>query len=307
MARTARQTALVPYLLLCVPIVFWGGSFVATRYALTYGGFDVFTLLASRFLLSGIVLTPMLIGRVRALPHGKDIFRFLGVAIVYPGLYYFFETVGISRSSASLASLIIAGIPVLTGVLSYTILGERLGPMAWFGVLLSVAGVAAVVSFGPAAESIRASTLLGAGSVALAAALGALYMVLARNLLSRYSPLTLTAVQSYLGVVFFAPLAIPRIMREGIPGVTIQGLIAVAFLGICASVLSLLAFNRALRMVEATRVALAVNIIPFVSVAVAWAVLGERLSMGQLAGGIVVVVGVIVGSSKAGWRSVPAR
>ena len=299
----------VPYLILMIPIVCWGGSFVATRYAVAYGGFGVFTLLAVRFLLATAILIPVLWIRSRSPRNFSSrrlsIGKLIGIAIIFPGLYYFFETTGIANTSASLASLIIASIPVITGIISSVFLKEKIGTLGWIGVVLSVIGVCAIVYIDAEAKangsavSENAATLVGTASIVVAAVLGAVYMVFTRLVLSTYHPFTLTSTQTIFGLLFYLPFAIIELKNNGWPVINPGGVLSALFLGVFASVVSFFAFNKALQQIEATRASIFVNIIPLVSIFFAWIFLDEKLSAGHLISGTVIIAGVAIGTIRS--------
>lgn len=309
----------MPYLLLLFAAIFWGGSFAATRYALSCEGIGVLTLLAARYLLATVLLLGMILARLRARPgrggwegiRREDRMRFLGVSLIYPAAYMIFETWGLDLSSAIVGVIVIASIPAMTIALARLRLGERLSAAGWVGVALSMAGVVAVTVLAP--ESARATEgaargagggrpVLGAALLAVAAVLGAVYVVSARRLMLRYSPLTLTFVQDAFGAAFFLPLAAVEAARRGLAVPGPGGLAAMAYLAVFASVAAFLCFNRALKDLDATRASLFLNLIPVFGVVSAWLLLDERLSPRQALGAAGVIMGVILAS----WRGRPA-
>ncbi len=287
------------YLLIVIACLLWGGSFVATRYALTSGGLGVFSLLAGRFLIAGLILGPLLLIWGRPRLTRKDLLKLFVAGLIYPGLYFLFETTGLTLIPAFLVSIIISIIPVITGITSQIFLKERLGLRGWSGVLLAVIGVALVVllsdSMNGAKEGLAAVSIIGVLLAGAAAIMGAIYVTSARYLTQRYQPLTLTTVQVILGCLFFVPMAAMEIGTSRVvlnPG----SLVALGFLGIGASVGAFLSFNTALSRIEAGRASLFLNIIPVVSLIFGWLLLGERMNLFQGIGGLVVIAGVLLAS-----------
>jgi drug/metabolite transporter (DMT)-like permease len=293
----------VAYLFVFLAAFFWGGSFVATRYALTDGGLGVFTVLAARFLLSSLILLVLVAVRGRERLGRRRMGVLLGAAVVYPGLYFFLETTGISRTSAVLTSIIISIIPVLTGVASRLFLKERLALRGWTGALLSVGGIAAIVILGRSGVSAASGTAgevswLGVLVLSGAVIMGTIYITSTRYLMGMVRPLTLTTVQNVMGFLFFVPLAGAE-MARGLPTLSLGALAAIGFLGIGASVGAILSFNKALSLIEAGRASMFLNVIPVISLLFGWLLLGERLAPLQLVAAAVVVGGVTLGS----WRT----
>jgi len=299
------------YLFVSLAALFWGGSFIATRYALTDGGLEVFTLLAARFLISGLVLLALVAWRGRERLGWRRLGVLIAAAVVFPGLYFFLETEGIARTSAVLSSIIISIIPVLTGLAGRLFLRERLSLRGWLGAFLSIGGIAAVVFLGRSGSDAVVGTAgqlswLGVLVLSGAVIMGTIYITSTRYLMASVRPLTLTAVQNVMAFLIFSPLAGLELSRA-IPAVTPGTWAAVAFLGIGASVGATLSFNKALSLMEAGKASMFLNVIPVVSLLFGWLLLGERLAPLQLAAGAVVVAGVTLGSWRSGGPREPAR
>lgn len=284
------------YLLIMIACLLWGSSFVATRYALTAGGLGIFTLLAGRFLIASLILILLTLIRGRQKLNSKDLLRLLAMGIIYPGLYFLFETTGLTRIPAFLASIIIAGIPALTGIIAHVFLKERMGLRGWGGIFLSVIGVALVVlladrkvpSTGQPPASLSGVLLTGGAAI-----MGAIYITLIRHLTRSYQPLTLTTAQSIIGSLLFLPMASLELAR-GQFYFNLWGLIALGFLGIVVSVVAFLSFIKALTMIEASKASLFLNIIPIISLILGWLLLGEGINPGQGIGALVVIGGVLL-------------
>jgi drug/metabolite transporter (DMT)-like permease len=134
--------------------------------------------------------------------------------------------------------------------------------------------------------------------------MGTVYITSTRRLMATYRPLTLTTVQSVMGFLFFVPFAGVEAARQ-LPALSLGGLAAVGFLGVCASVGAILSFNKALSLMEAGRASLFLNVIPVISLLFGWLLLGERLTSLQLVAAAVVIGGVTVGSWKTAGQPSP--
>ncbi len=296
------------YLLLFFASLFWGGSFVATRYALVDGGLSVFLLLSLRFFFSTLILVVIVIFSKRDKLGRQDIFRLLSISIVYPAMYFIFETMGIERTPAFLSSLIISSIPVLTGLTARIFLREKLSLRGWVGIFVSIGGIILIL-LGANVKGGETSvtgnsyiSLLGVLLMFGAAITGAIYTTATRYLVTRYKPLTLTTFQSGFAFLFFTVIASVRTisssetLRDIFVSIGVGGIIAVLFLSVFASVLAFLFYTRALMVMEAGKVSLFLNTIPVISLILAWLILGEKIYLGQVPGFIGVIVGVFIAS-----------
>ena len=288
MHRPRLQPPASAYVALGGTTLAFGLSFVATKVALD--GFNPLLLAALRFALAGIILVVVW----RLLDTGERVTRSELARVALLGfvsltVYFTFENLGLARTSASEASVIMGAVPVFILVLNSFTLGERTGVRQWAGVALSFAGVVALVRFsGSAAAGALVGDLLLLGACVAAAA----YALMARKMLVTRSPLFVTAFQNLFGALFMLPLAFVEALLAGLRRPTWPSLGALAYLTLVCSVLAYLLINYALRHLEASRAGVFLNLIPVVGVAGAYVVLGERFSAAQALAAAVVVAGV---------------
>lgn len=156
--------------------VLWSTGFIASKLAAPYA--EPFTFLSVRFALVAVLLLSLgwLGGAVfpnRRLAMHAMIAGILVQACYLGGVFW-----AIRRGMpAGVNALIVNLQPILTALFAASLLGERVTPKSWSGLLLGLAGVAAVLGpkLGVASEGIEAATI-GASLIALAGiAAGTLY------------------------------------------------------------------------------------------------------------------------------------
>ncbi|HOG46650.1 MAG TPA: DMT family transporter, partial [Anaerolineae bacterium] len=199
---------------------------------------------------------------------------------------------------ASKASLILATIPALTAALSALTLHERIGAARALGVGLSVCGVVAIVAADRAATW-QSGQLSGDLLIVASALAWAGYTVLGKGLQRRVTPAVLSAATVGLGAIMLLPFAGYEALRQPLRVPSPAGWLAIAYLGLIASTVPFLLWNRALRSLDASEAAVYTNLVPFVAVVSAMLLLGETLAPLQLVGGVLVVAGVWAASVNA--------
>ncbi|MGE5228270.1 MAG: DMT family transporter, partial [Deltaproteobacteria bacterium] len=266
----------------------FGLSFVATKTALK--GFEPLVLALLRFTLAGAILWVVWrLRRVREPVTRAELGRLALLGFVSLTVYFSFENTGIARTSASEAAILIATIPIFVALIGAFLPAERPTGRQWAGILLSFAGIAALVL---AAGGAGGGSLTG-NLLVLAASLSAgVYAVLARRLLVSRSALFVTAWQNLFGALFMAPLALVEALVLGVRRPTVAAAGGVLFLTVVCSIVAYLLLNYAFRFLPASRVSVFINLTPIVAVASAYALLGERLTAGQVLAAVVVVAGV---------------
>jgi drug/metabolite transporter (DMT)-like permease len=266
----------------------FGLSFVATKTALR--GFEPLLVALLRFTLAGAIL--WVVWRTRPRREAvtrRELGRMALVGFVSLTVYFSFENTGIARTSASEAALLIATIPIFVALLNAFTLRERTSARMWAGILLSFAGIVALVLV---AGSAAGGSLTGNLLVLAASLSAAVYGILARSLLVSRSALFVTAFQNLFGALFMAPLALVEALLVGVRRPTAEAAGSVLFLTIACSIVAYLLLNYAFRFLPASRVSVFINLTPVVAVGSAYVLLGERLSVGQGAAAVVVVAGV---------------
>lgn len=208
---------------------------------------------------------------------------------------------GLARTSALAATLLVATIPVFTLGVAVLAGRERLTARAVLGIGLALVGVLALSGF--------AAPKTGDLLVTLNALSYAIYLVIVKEPIERYGPVTVIAWVFGVGALAFAPLGLFALARE-VPtwGASTLGLVAFVVLVPTVLAYGLNAF--ALRRASPGLVTIYIYLQPLVVAALAWAQLGERPSAYALLGGLFVLAGVTVVATRkqapAGRASAPA-
>jgi len=284
-----------PLLYLAGTVLFWGTSFAAIKTA--YGSFSPMMVMWLRMTVATLVFLPFW-RRVPRPQYRPGDWKFLTLAVLFiPCLYYLLEGYAVRLTTSSQAGVISAIMPLMVAAGAWLLLGERLSWQSGAGIGVSIIGVAILSSAGAAQEAApmpALGNLLELG--AMAAAAGSTLTV--KHLSTRYDPWFLTGLQAAVGVVFFAPLA----FASGTTGwlhASPQAWGAVIYLGTFCSLGAFGLYNSALKLMPASRAALAINLIPAVALLSGWIMLGEALTPLQL-GACALIVGAVVFAEASG-------
>ena len=292
----------VTYLKLVVTTFFWGGTFVAGKWAV--GEAPPFFVAFLRFAIASSVLWALVARRYQGrgeripLPDGgaqwAGLFS-LGLTGVF--LYNFFFLTGLSWTSATNGSLIVAFNPLLTAVLSVWWLKERVRPVQAGGLLLALLGVGVVITRGSVAV-IRGLSFNPGDLLILGAPLAwALYTIAGKKVLRHFPPLVATAYASLFGTLLLLPAAgLEGSLLSGVRRLTVYGWISVLHLALLGTVVGFVWWYEGVELLGASRAAVFVNLVPLFGVLLSALILSESLEVSQLAGGILVVLGVSLGT-----------
>jgi drug/metabolite transporter (DMT)-like permease len=279
-------------LALLATMIVWGSSFVVTQAGLAEAG--PFTVTALRFGLGLLVLLPFAHRRGfrfrLVLRPAFLLFGLTGVALVY-GL----QTLALVFITAANTALISAGEPVAAAVLARAFLKEPVPPGRLISILVSVVGVVLVSGTTPSGAS--SGTVLFGNALMVGA-------VIAYGAYAVHGPEGGRAPPGGRGhggeLRGRAPLPPPSRRGRGPPpqraGAGATGGLAVVYLEVAASALTMFLWNYALGHLATGAAALYINLVPVVGLGTAL-LFGERVGAVQLIGGALAVAGVLLGDA----------
>lgn len=275
----------------------WGGNFVIGRIAADY--FPPITFSVLRWAIAFLLLTPFMIK-----PFKRD-FKLLwrhrwvilllsvtGVAayntIIYLSLHY---TTSIN------ASIVNSTIPLFIALFSVIILREKLTAMQGTGIILSVFGIAFILSKGSFQVLQEFSFNKGDLFVLTAVVCWSLYSVIIKKysqVLPAFSTLYAT---SFTGLLILLPFCFYELSRAHQPILLTPGsFLILAYVALFASIVAFLSWNNGVSKVGASKAGIFLNLLPVFAVTFAILFTNEELHWYQLAGGFIVICGVILSS-----------
>lgn len=299
MARVRRPTTVE--LMLLSAIGLWALNLTVTRYILTHG-FAPLAYASVRYGLAALVFVGLTLALERSLRIARADLTLAAAAVLVLWANQLGFVYALKTTSASVIALIMAATPIFAALFGLALRTEQLPARFWAGAALSFAGVA-LVAAGSGGE-IRADLpgiLLGI----LTAGTWAVYSMLIAPLMRRYSPSRLSAVILGAAWVPIALSGLPQTRSQdwGL-GVTVWALLAFATLG--PLVVTNVLWFRSLDRIGPSRATLATNLQPFVAAVLAVVLLGERIGPVQVAGGVLIGVGILA-ARRRGPPVVPAE
>jgi len=270
--------------------VLWAGSFIAMKLAISVYGPMVVVL--ARMLLASFCFL-LIVGRFRSERYQAGDWKLLlFMALCEPCLYFVFEAIALTQTSASQAGMIVAILPLLVAVSARIILKEKLAGRTWFGFALAIAGVIWLTALSVQTEH-APNPLLGNFLEFLAMCCAAGSMISLKKLCIRFSPLFLTAVQAFVGCIFFLPVVF-------LPGTTMPqtfhfgAVLSILYLGVGVTIVAYWLYNYGISRIPAGQASVFVNLIPVVTLFLGWLILGEQLVPWQYVASGLVLLGVFV-------------
>ena len=194
-----RRDPRLAYALVNLCTLFWATNFALGR--LLRDDIGPFTLTAARFTVAAVVFTALLLRRPAGERRpGREWPLLLGMGVT--GVFGFGSLLytGLRTTTATNASLINGTGPLVIGILAALTLHERFGRRQAIGAVISLAGVALVVSGGSLAALTHLRLNTGDLLVLAAVLAWGVYSVLSRIVTRTRSALTATAVSTWFGL-----------------------------------------------------------------------------------------------------------
>ncbi|CAM3375057.1 MULTISPECIES: DMT family transporter [Saccharibacillus] len=270
-----------------IAIVFWSTSFVGTKIA--YASFPPLTLGAARFAIASLILGGIVLLRrefVRPAPRDLGLMALSG--LLGTTVYFALENIGVQLTTASSAALIVASYPAVTALLELFFYRTRISWMRGLGIALAIFGVYRISGGG--AEQGGPHELTGNLLLIAAGFVFALYNFATRQVVGRYSMVTVSFYQTVAGTIAFVPLALIEAPQWRVP--TTESLWILLYLGVFCSVAAFMLYNFGLRGLTAGTAMALMNLVPIIGVALSIGLLGESLRPGDWIGGLIVILGV---------------
>jgi drug/metabolite transporter (DMT)-like permease len=285
--------------LMLLTVVVWGVNFSVIKISLrefSPHGFNGVRLIAA----SLILLLALKLSGERLAVAREDIVKILVLCILGHAVYQYLFITAISLSTASNTSLIMASSPVIIALLSSLAGQEKIHWAGWAGILIALFGLYLVVTqragtFSFTWQNLRGDTLILVGNICWA-----VYTVLLKPLLEKYSPLKLAALSLSLGTLFYLTIAAPAIVKISWKTISVGAWGGLAFSAVMAVSLCFIIWNVSLQKVGNTKTGIYSNITPLFAVLAAYFFLGERITPLQAVGAVVIFLGFYL--TRSGYR-----
>lgn len=228
---------------------------------------------------------------IRARMRRADIAAIVALGVLGNVVYQLLFILGVARTTAGNASLLLATSPAWTVVLSSLTRQETANRAVWGGVATTLVGMVLVVAGGAGMEFQR-STVAGDLLMMAAALAWAAYTVGSRPLVRRYGAMPVTAWTLWIGTVGVLAIGVPSLRTVDLGAITPGIWAIVVYAGVLSISLAYALWNRGVKRLGNSRTAVYSNLVPVVALLTAWIALGERPTGLQLAGAAVILGGL---------------
>lgn len=270
--------------------VIWGINAVIVKW--TYTQIPPMAFMSLRFMVAGALLLAVAwLGERSLYVRRRDWLLLVATAMAGTGFYQPLFLSGLSLTTASNTSLIIAASPAFVALLNRLLGRELLAGRGWLGIALAFGGIVLIVEggggFQPGSQHLQGDLMI-LGSTFL----WACYSVLAAPLMRSYSPLRVTALTTAIGALPLTLIGLPAVLALPPGQVQWSGWAGVFYSAVFAIVIAYIIWNNGVKKIGGSRTALYSNLIPVIGAITAAVVLGEAITPLKIAGAAIILFGL---------------
>ena len=297
--RLSNARAFVPPLF----VLLWATGFIGARYAMPWA--EPFGFLALRFGLAAILLAAIVTALRQSWPRRKQAMHATIAGVLTHGLYLGGVFWAIHRGLPAGISALIAGLqPMVTALLAGWLLSETVSRRQWLGLGVGLLGVITVLwpKLGVLGGGINAGTLTASLIAVIAISAGTVWQ-------KRHpggASLMAGAFWQYVGAAIV--MAVASLATET-NQITFNGelIFALAWLTLVLSIGAIFLLMLMIREGEMSKVASLFYLVPAVTAVMAWALFGEALTLVQIVGMVIAMLGVALATAQPGTRARASR
>lgn len=281
------------YCKLLLTVLFWGGTWVAGRVAVR----EVAPLAVAswRFFVAALVLGALLVAREDRPRWSLRLWgRFCALGLSGVFLYNVCFLYGLQRVEAGRGALVVAFIPAMIALADWLLLRQPMSPKKAAGIVLALIGCLLVVTRGQPALLLRGEVGLGEWLLLGSAISWVSYTLISRGCARECSALAMTFGACLAGWLMLTAAALADGSLFALGATSSRGVSSIVFLGLFGTALAFTWYAQAIARIGTTRTAAFINLVPVFAVLLGTLLLDERLDAAVIAGGALVIAGVLL-------------
>ena len=284
MSKDLLKNRKTVHMLMVLAVIMWGFEYITAKYALEV--IEPLTLTCYKYVVAAVILFLVRTIQRRKFPlQKKHIITLILCALFGQVLYFLAEYNAMDYLPVSMISIILAFVPLLSIILEIFIHKRNPNLFIVLGIITCIIGVAIII--GVDLDEIFSGRGIGYLLAISCVFCWNAYNYITERLTGIYAPYDLTFLQITTAVLLTLPYALFNPPAPGDIDLVVIG--SVLFLGGVAGCLGFIIYVIAISAIGPTPCALYSNFLPVSTSVFGWIFLGERLTMLQIFGGVVVI------------------
>ncbi len=275
---------------------FWAGAFIAGKIGVKE--FPPFSLAFFRFLFATAIIFPVMIKyedkNWRLKKSDWKTIIVLGMIGMF-GYHALFFT-ALKYTTAINSAMIGATNPLITSLLASFMIGEKLGFKRLGAILLALSGVMLTISGGKL-EVIKSINFNNGDIIMLLAVVcWAIYGVISKKVMPKYSPLIITSYSFLVCLIALVPFVLYEKPMTYLPDVTWKGWVSVLYMAVFASVIGYLVQQISIKAIGPSKTMSFINLVPVFSIILSSIILKEDVTLIKVISAAIIICGVYLNS-----------
>ena len=273
--------------LLLLTSLLWGGNFVFSKFLV--GHASPITLTTLRWIMAVLILFPIVWKTEKnPIPTKGSVFPLFLMGLLNVVLFNIFQFLAIERTSSTNVGLISTLNPISIALFSLVLLHEKIKPLQFISMLISLMGVLIVLSKGDVNRILSFHFNSGDLWMIAAVVIWGIYSICSKWVMNKMSALMATFYSGVFGVLTLLPF---NIANFELTNVNAPFLGALLYSGVVSTVVCMVLWNMGVQKIGATRSGIFLNFNPIFTAILAFFFLGEKMTWTELGGSIIVIIG----------------
>jgi drug/metabolite transporter (DMT)-like permease len=288
------------YLMLILCAFFWSGNFIVGKFAMLYE-VPPLTLNFFRWLIVWVILIPFTLGDIlkNIKVIKKNFYPLLLMSITSISVFNSVVYYSLNFTQVLNGALMISIIPVLIVFISFIFKTEKINFSQIFGLILSIAGVATIVTRLDFTKIVNLDLNKGDLWLMVAMLSWAIYSTMLTTHKTELKYLSFMSVIISIGLIFLFPQFLfefynYQVIRFNIP-IFLITIYVVLFAGLGSYIL----WNKAVVIVGPNKAGIFLHLMPVFSSFMAIFLLNEKLMNFHIIGAIIIIIGIYLSSKKS--------
>lgn len=285
------------HIYLFIVALIYGGNYTIAKIVMDDNFLSPNALTLARVISGTILFTLVHVLFIKEKIDKEDYPRFLLCALTGVVINQLLFNGGLKLTNHINAALLATTIPVATIVAGYFILKEKITRNQLLGIALGALGVGTLTLYGKN-FAYEKSGMLGDIMIFVNACSFGTFFVLAKTLMHKYHPITVTRWIFTIGLIFVLPFGFHELKNAPMNDFTLHIWMAIGYVLLCTTFLAYLLNTTALKLVGASTVSIYVYLQPVIATSIALLAGKDQLTGVKVAAGLMIFLGVFLVSKK---------